>query len=420
MTPINDLGAGQRSASSKVQGAILFALLALLPMAFLSSPGTGDRAFWQQWLADVETHGIVAGFKVNAEQYPPLTAVIFWMVARFADLFSLDNAIAIKLSLVAFLYATSLAFWIWTKDALSSIALYLFLILNSVLLTYVDIYFGLTFVLSLWALHQGRLALFSALYFLSCLTKWQPIIIAPFILFYILDLKSIAEWRRIDLKRLVGASVPALSILVLMWLLFGNVFFRAFGAASTDPYLSGSALNAHWILTYYLQATHPETYGALHHGEAVAIEGMTPASVVLIAKILFGVSYLAALFSFFRQDKTFENLIIYSFIGFWAYFIINTGVHENHLFLPAVLSATLFWLNREHFAVSTFTLVTGSVNLVLFYGVTGKTMPFSRVAGIDMSVLISLVNVLFFVSIWSGALFLGGAGVNPSSGRRKD
>jgi heme/copper-type cytochrome/quinol oxidase subunit 3 len=58
--------------------------------------------------------------------------------------------------------------------------------------------------------------------------------------------------------------------------------------------------------------------------------------------------YAVAVFAFMKREKTLTNLIRYSLAGYLAYFIFNTGVHENHLFLAAILSSILCWQDRSH------------------------------------------------------------------------
>lgn len=49
------------------------------------------------------------------------------------------------------------------------------------------------------------------------------------------------------------------------------------------------------------------------------------------ARCLFLFFYLLALVFFIRRDKTIQNLLLFSLLGHFAYFMFSIGVHENHL-----------------------------------------------------------------------------------------
>ncbi len=268
------------------------------------------------------------------------------------------------------------------------------------MLVYIDIYFVPTLILSLWAIKERNMKLFTIFYSISCLIKWQPIIIAPFILLYILNIQKIAEWKKIDFKGITfNVLSPLIIIVIITFSLFGMPFLRSFASAVTEPYLSGNALNFGWIMTYLLHVFFSDKFGYLIAGEAHYIMTMS-LKLMLIPKLLFFVSYVTAFLAFFKKEKSFENLIHYSLIGFLAYFIFNTGVHENHLFISTILAVILCFLNREHLMTSVFIVIMSNLNLFIFYGIDGKGLTFSRVVGVDMTLLFSLLNVVFFLSIW--------------------
>lgn len=390
---------------SNINRTALIVLLSLITLSCFYSPGTGDVKFWLKWMKIFDAQGPFMGFATTQWDYPPFSSIVLFGAARTAHLFSTDYFMALKLSLAVFLVLTSLIFWLWTKDPFITAILHFSLLLNSLLLVYIDIFFAPCLVLSLWVLKDRKLILFTVFYSIACLIKWQPIIIAPFILLYILQIKKISEWKEINVRELsLNVLLPLTIIVVITFLLFNMSFIKSFASALSEVHLSGNALNFGWIMTYFLHVFYPSIFGPLIGGRSdYIITGSL--KIVSIPKILFISFYAMTFISYFKQEKTFENLIRYSLIGYMAYFIFNTGVHENHLFIPAVLAAILLYLNRDNMMMSLYIIIMSCVNLLIFYGIDGKGLGFSRVVGIDITLLLSILNVLFFLIIWKGACF---------------
>ena len=117
-------------------------------------------------------------------------------------------------------------------------------------------------------------------------------------------------------------------------------------------------------------------------------------------RVLFFASYAVVLIVFLRQPKTFERLIGYSILGYLCYFIFNTGVHENHLFLAVCLAWVMVFLNPAYRLQAITLSLVGNINPILFYGFFGTGLPFSRViAGIDVTLLFSVLNLCLFAGL---------------------
>lgn len=402
-----------KADANHIQRVAIIILLALITLSFFHSPGQGDVGFWLKWIKTVDTHGPLMTFESRErsplgseavqEGYPPFMSFISFSTAKLAHLFSIDYLTALKLSLTIFLFSASFIFWTWTRDFFVTAIFHFSLLVNSIMLVYIDIYFVPTLILSLWAIKERNLKAFTIFFSVSCLIKWQPIIIAPFILLYILNINKIAEWKEINFKGIAfNVLSPLIIIVIITFSLFGMPFLKSFTSAVTEPYLSGDALNFGWIMTYFLHVFFPDKFGYLINGEANYIM-TTSLKLMLLPKLLFFISYATAFLAFFRKEKNFENLIYYSLIGFLAYFIFNTGVHENHLFIAAILAVILFFINREYVMASAFIIIMSNVNLIIFFGTDGKGLGFSRVAGVDITLLFSLLNVVFFLFFWKSA-----------------
>ena len=224
------------------------------------------------------------------------------------------------------------------------------------------------------------------------MTKWHPLILAPFLVVYALKLRP---------RALREALVPAGAILLGVICVFGSfLVFGSLGNAVDRPYLSANALNFPWVMTHALRAASPESFGGLAGGAAGYIETRSW-RIALLPRALFAAAYAAALAAAWRKAASFEGLIEGSLVGCWAYFIFNFGVHENHLFVVMLLAVARLGLDMRGMPLTAFLLLMGNVNLFLFYGVSGSGLGFSRVlAGVDGALALSIVNTAVFLAVW--------------------
>ena len=374
--------------------------------AFTYSPGTGDTNDWHTWIDNAKTDGLVRGYAENMNNYPPLASTILFLSNKILQPLHVDNILSTKISILFFLLLTASLFWLWTRDLKVTIILYFALLLNSTALGYIDIYFAPSLVLSLWMLKERRWMWFSIFFTLSCLTKYQPLIIGPFLLIYILDIQDIRQLSQFDWKLFFQQIVlPAAIMIIIILVGFGlKPIWLSFTSAFNHPYLSGNALNLNWIITHFLHVFDPNQFGGLINGTAsyIITDSMR---ITLIPRLLFLITYLFALVIFFRREKTFTNLLIYAALGYFCYFTFNTGVHENHLFLLVILAIALFWLDENWRLDAVILLLINDINLFLFYGVDGNGMPFNRVfAGIDIALPMAMLNVLFFIYLYGSVI----------------
>ena len=396
--------------------ALLLILIALVTLAFLNSPGSGDVDTFSRWGHTLDVNGLVPGYALVHVDYPPLCHTLLWSSAKAARLLHADVFLIFKWSLILFLSLTSFLFWRWSPDLWLTAVLHLALALNSVALGYLDIYFAPTLILSFWALKERRLALFAIAYTVSFLTKWQPLVLLPFLAAYIVAQESGIKqglWTFV-----LKVALPMSVIVSTMLLIFRAPLVDAFATAINHKILSGQALNLAWIMTWLLQVTAPSQYGAAVNGQAHYIFNTDP-SIVLAPKLLFFLFYMLTLVAFLKSDRGFESLLKFSLIGFLAYYTLNTGVHENHLFLPAILAITLYWVNREHLPLMLYCIAMNIINPLVFLGLYGRGgLGFSRVVRIDITVLLSAFNVIFFLVVWWGTVRTKGAlGLGPNTAR---
>jgi len=404
----------RRPSIDSLQKVILALLLLLVAVSFLNSPGTGDRHYWNDWVKNANDLGVVQGFRANNLDYPPLTALFLFAGVRLFSFAGVEQFLAIKLVILAFLVATSLVFWLWTRHFWLTVTLYVSLLLDSVLLTYVDVLILPTLLLALWALHKRRLWLFTLFFAVAFLTKWPPLILTPFIGLYILNVQAKA-WRRIDWKAiLLEVLLPGAAVVALVVLVYGaGPMGLALKGAFEQPWLSGDAMNFNWIITHWLHVHQPATYGPLVDGLAKNLMDV-PREITRWPTALFWFFYVSTVAVYVWRRKTFQSMVLYALVGYLVYQTFTVGVHENHLFLAVVLACVLAWLNTRYRVPALVCILMLNTNLVLFYGLRGEAEINRVVGGVDMALVFSALMVLFTLGMWIAAI-LPRKGASPGA-----
>jgi hypothetical protein len=377
---------------------LLGALSILVALLFLNSPGTADVSIFMDWIDTLARYGIVEGFTRNATVQPPLYAVIFWLIGKSAGWLHVPVPVTYKLSLLVAWLATGLCLRLWTSNGVLVWAVLLALLPNSLALGYFDIYLAPPLLISLWAARQERWLLFSIAFVIFSSIKAQGVILAPFALVYAI---AVARRQNGSITVLAKLFLPVAVFGLLVGSMFGEELFLFLARATGDSFLSGNALNASWLITHWVRTLQPERFGGLQpDGTASFISFLEPSDVFLprtFMRALFLAVYGLIVALYWRQAKSFKAFVLFSFVGFLAYFTLNTGVHENHLFYGALLSVVLFLVERRYALHALVCCVAANVNLFLFYGLTGSGPPVSRVVGIDLAVPFALLNVVFFL-----------------------
>lgn len=386
-----------KTSDSNWPGIGLLLLVNLIALSFFFSPGTGDLSIWETWMQKIDSDGLIGGFSHTGTDYPPFAFVILAAVVRCVQVFGVTPLFALKCSTLLFLFGTSACFYCFTRNPLLTAALEFSLILNSVALGYLDIYFAPFLVAALFLLQRGKFNLGFLFYAISCAIKWQPLIIAPFICLYILAgaRGDPTDSGRIK-RQLVPFAISALVIVIPLLAIFGvPAVFDSFKRALTyHKFLSGYALNLGWIQTWALHLLSPEKYDLLQNGAVEAVI-VRDAWIVWPNKLLFYASYLTILFAFVRQTKTFTRLIVYSMLGYLAYFSFNTGVHENHLFLIGCLAWILVFVDQDQLVRAITLTLAANANLFLFFGAFGQRLN-PVFAGMDITLIFAAANLCLF------------------------
>ena len=78
------------------------------------------------------------------------------------------------------------------------------------------------------------------------------------------------------------------------------------------------------------------------------------------------------------------------------------GVHENHLFVAAILAILLAWRAPARWAEALLVALIFNVNMYTFYGSSGPGLEFERVIfhRVDMALVLAIFNVGFYIYLW--------------------
>ena len=391
---------------------LLFFLVCTFSLCFFYAQGTCDVPIWLKWMANAEQFGVVGGYTENHADYPPLCAVILAVVSRLCAWLDMMPFTGLKATLVFFLWLTSAIVFLITGNLVLASVAQLALIVSSVGLVYMDIFVAPTLLLALWALRTKRLFLGSLLFTTTCLIKWQPLIIAPFVLLYILMIRVGDEESAVGngaLERplrvrefVLSAVLPCLLVSGLVLGVFRTAVTDSFVCACRHEALSACALNFGYIVSYCLNAFLPEEFGPLLGGGKADIILTDDPRVVLGPRLLFVVSYGLALLSYCRTDRSFRSFVRCALVGYLAYFTFNIGVHENHLFVPGLLAIVLYWADRSALPTSLAVILAANINLLFFFGQDlgfGPNMGLylTKVVLIDLGLVFSILYVLLFL-----------------------
>lgn len=387
----------------ELQDGFVFAFVVAITAAFVGSHGTCDMDVWLRWAEKAADFGIVRGYRAIGEDYPPFCVALLRTFVRIGAACEASPERAIKASIVGALALTSFVHFRIYRNATTTLATHVALLLGSAGLAYLDIYYAPLLLITFWALRAERWTIASLSFVVAFLIKWQPVIIAPFVALHFLRIERLSDFRTIPYRRV------ALEVLLPVSLLFASVVAvfgwspirGAFGAASHHNYLSANALNANWVMTHAVRAFWPHRFGPLVDGRCDLV--LTELrSLVLPGKIAFVALYGATLIAYARKPKTVRNLVVCSMIGFLTYFVFNIGVHENHAFMPCLLA--MVWMSEEPSAARPAFVVAAmyNLNVFLFYGFDGEMRYGRTIAGLDIALPMAVMYVAAFFWLWWG------------------
>jgi len=377
-------------------------------LLFFKTPGTADVNHWLSWAHNANTYGIVKGFAADNDVYPPLGSLILNTSTKISTSLGLSEFMGIKLSIYFFLLLTLIILYIVTGNYLLSIISYFLLMINSLGLVYLDIYFTPFLILSLFFLKKKNILLTTVFYCLASMIKMQVIILMPFLVLQIVNVHSLSEFKHLDYKKItLNFILPYALILSAILLVYGMPFLLLFKNAYEEDILSGEATNIGWIITFFLHYFFPNTFGSLESSD-FAIRMIRGDNILFhMLKYAFFISYAIIFFKYFKiKEKSFEKFLLYATAAFLSYFILNKGVHENHLHIAVILLILLYGEDKNYFTDMLMWGMLFNINMIVFYGFDGRGFnrydltdlqnPFTsyRVIEIlDLSLLFSFISV---------------------------
>jgi hypothetical protein len=393
---------------SRLRAALFLVAGLLICLAFFNSPGTGDRAFWLSWMNGARHAGIFAAYTSFAGQidYPPLSVVLLGALSHVADILHISDFAALKLSLLLFTLACAITAFLFAqrRRAAVAIAMFLTLVLNAMLEVYIDAYSVLFLLLAVYCFERKHPAAGAAFFAVSCLIKWQPIILTPLVVLYVLPRRP----KAVDLTALLPAALFSL----IVFLPYAREMIQAFANGYADLLMSGTALNLNWLIGALMQLHHAPDAAVqiVSHVDGSYVYGSNPSHSLPATGLylfLFSLSsalryfcYFTSLYFFYASDRSLLNFIRACIVCFMSYFIFGNGVHENHACVPAVLAVLWFALDRSRYVEATLLAAIFNINLLVFYGFDGTGLRFSPIVGMDVTLYLAAFNVILFLFLW--------------------
>lgn len=381
-----------RRESFSVVDLFVLVLMLFFTLSFFYAHGASDvDRFWLDWIQTLSLHANFRdGFEGVWADYPPVSIFMLDIIRNLAVSSGFEVFVVLKGFILFFLLATTATYY-WVSGKKSIVLLmHLMLLPSSILLTYLDIWYAPFLLLCFWYLQQEKLGLALFFFAICCSIKYQPAILAPFIAIYVWKCYQ-ARGLQPGLKTAKAISMTLFLYVLLMFLMVGNALWASWANALFHNRLSFQGLNAYWA---YMQ---------IHVWMGEDVRGLRNATSILLlgSRGLFLLAYGWLLYRFAREKTSFTTFLLYAMVGYYAYFVIATGVHENHLFVAVIVASLLYIYDVKTRAVALFVMLMNNINLILFNGLTGEGLPHSLVLGLDMTILIALVNTAFFLYLFA-------------------
>jgi len=378
--------------SFSVIDVLLATLVLFFTLAFFHAHGASDvDRFWLNWINILAEHEYFSdGFEAVWADYPPVSVLMLDVIGKLAAHQNLEVFVVLKAFVLFFLLATTLTYYAVSGQKSIALLMHLMLLPSSILLTYLDIWYAPFLVLCFWYLHKAKPGWALFYFAVCCSIKYQPAILAPFIAIYVWKIYQSQEDQP-GLKTMKALGITLLLYVVLMFWMAGNALWVSWGNALFHNRLSFQGLNAYWA---YMQ---------INVMMGVDVREVRNASNTLLlgSRALFLLVYGWLLFRFVREKFNFTTFLLYALAGYYAYFVLISGVHENHLFVAAIVASLLFIRDVNTRSVALFVMLMNNINLILFNGLTGEGLQHSLVFGLDMTIPVALVNTLFFLYFFS-------------------
>ena len=388
---------------SNAQKRLIYLLLVMASAAasvwLFGSKGTIDTRNWEVIFWDIMIRGrafipdclnYICPSNLILTKFPPGHALIFYIFSLIFPVSFFGTLIATK-ALIALFYIATLGTMVWFGRSVGGVKLGMLrwvalyasmfsLVLSTQGLAYTDILAFPFLVISVLFLMKERLFWSGCLFGMSCLVKWQPIILLPVILTYVFSGPSL----RSQITR-VALFIGGLFVSVMMLYPFtqdvgaGLLLSLRNVALHTATY----ALNVSWVIQNlpFVRV-------------AVSTDASPTPSWAWVQLGVFSISYALVCWKVFRhvQKETRQEGLLHSFLlGTLVYYLFSFGVHENHFILGSVIALLLYYFRptRKNYLILRVVDVINVLNLVVFYGFTGAPFFGEHRQGIDSTVVLA-------------------------------
>jgi hypothetical protein len=378
---------------------LLFVALmaAVLVVAFVKAPGTYDVFACIQWIKGMGTAGPFAGYRALIANYPPLSVTLMWISLHLGHAAGLSDLLSYKASVAVFTLTASVLVWWWNRSSEQILLLLLLVMPFGLVLGYYDVVYLPFLQAALYAAGCESWGLAGLLLAIAGMIKWQPMILAPIFL-----IAAFKKWP--GLTRFGFVVGPTAIFLAVIFLIFGSAaILRALSAAMRDEYLSGQGANVGWLLSYVFETLHYDGLQLQSDG-AVALLQRTPSvplvgEAMIVLRFLFYGWFLVVLCVYAAGRKSRDAFLLAALACSLVQFTWNTGVHENHFFVPMIIAFVAWQLAAVDSFVLTAVSAVSVLNVLIFYGFDDG-FNFAGFFGIDPSVILAVAELVLFGTVF--------------------
>lgn len=340
-------------------------LLFFFGLTMIGSSGTPDMYFhWLKWIYTTQQQGPFAGYaSIVGDNYPPLSAVLLWAGDQALKNWGFHGSIVVKLTLTGFLLLSSIIYCYWSRDLRLTTIFLAGNFIAVVGLAYLDILVAPFILAACFCLYRQKFTWFLLFYSMAIFIKWQPLIMAPFVM--------VACWQHIHVhhyrwRKITAVLLPPVLIVGAMVWLFGyKELITSLRLALNTNDFSSNAMNINGLVNEIIDihAWRAAMDSLQHNGdEQAAITAYTEANKILyvssgglstlryvLSKLFFWGCFFYLLWRYMQSPTNAKRLLFYSTAAYVFYFIFNTGVHENHLHMALLLASALVVIDRHFF-----------------------------------------------------------------------
>lgn len=374
--------------SSFVFGFLVWISIFIAIFSTIAAPGMQEMVTWQRWLELALEIDPVFAFRTDPNAYPPGAVSLLYLSGEILGIS--DTALSVKTLLLIAATSTSVATGLWLRNwpaAWLSLAVTGYV---GVSLGLLDVLYLFPLTLALWSLNRGRLVFFSFFFATAGMIKWQPAIIAPFLLIYLVrGFLSLQSWRSRILMTL-KTLVPGFTVVFVTAFVFGTSYMLDSLVGATQQNIwSGNALNINWLLSAFVLG--PDAgWGFVTYLYVDEVDSYLPVAMRWIFWILFAILViLVARLRFLN----FSKLMVALAIAVLLYGFVAVGSHANHMTLVVPIAIYLITRVPDLRYQSTLLLAIPLINILWSMGLTGTRLRMPPLGALDASIAIAALLV---------------------------